>query len=149
MKFFLMRHGEAETFAASDMQRNLTERGRLHVSDHVRHLSPQLSDVDCIIHSPYLRTCQTANIVADILSVTDLIESDQWTPDSSPVIALQSLEELENRCPIVVTHMPIVSRVEALCCDDERFPHPFQCGELTQIIAEWPAAGLGKHRRLV
>lgn len=148
MKFFLMRHGEAEVFAPSDMQRALTEHGRLHISEHIRLLAPQLSDVDCIIHSPYLRACQTAQIVADILSVQDLFESDLWTPDSNPAVALHSLEGVESRCAMVVTHMPIVARVEALCCDDERFPHPFQCGELTQIIADWPAAGLGRHKRL-
>lgn len=148
MKFYLMRHGEAEMFAVSDEARALTSGGVERLREKLMRKMSQLRGIDCIIHSPYLRTVQTAEIVSQFLGVNEFIASENWTPEADPQHALAFLEAFSARTPIIVTHMPIVSRVEALCCGDLRYPQPFQCGELSLIEADWPAAGLGSSRRV-
>jgi phosphohistidine phosphatase len=142
-----MRHGEAEMFAVSDESRALTSGGAEKVRLKLTELKPQLNAIDCIIHSPYLRAAQTAEIVAQCLGIKTLIVSEKWTPEANPSEVLASLETFSNLTPLIVTHMPIVSRVEALCCGEPQYPQPFNCAELSCIDADWPGAGLGSSRR--
>lgn len=144
MKFYLMRHGEAEYSAPSDAERKLTHRGIELLKVRLAAAKAQFNDVSCIIHSPYLRALGTAQVVSESLNVIELISSDLWTPESDAQKALSSLENYTDQVPLVVTHMPVVSYVEALCCDgDFSFPRSFSCGEISAITAEWPAVGLG------
>lgn len=145
MKFFLMRHGEAEHSASSDAKRHLTTNGIKSVRGRVNQYSEDLSEIDLIIHSPYLRTIQTSEIIADSLNLSSaLVESALWTPDSDPLVALESLAHHSQSTPIIVTHMPLISIVEALCCEGViSYPRSFSCAEIAEITADWPAAGLG------
>jgi len=144
VNFFLMRHGEAELFAPSDAARELTVQGKKRLQLRLKCLSDQLKKADCIIHSPYIRAQQTAELVDLELGGVDLFISDCWTPESDVVEALASLEAFADRCPIIVTHMPLIARAEALCCQgSEQYPASFSCGEIAQLQADWPAAGLG------
>ena len=71
MRLFILRHAEAELQAPSDAQRPLTSRGRLQAVAVAKHLMSQCikaSDQLTIFHSPYLRTTETANIVAEFLT---------------------------------------------------------------------------------
>ncbi|WP_415887664.1 phosphohistidine phosphatase SixA [Neptuniibacter sp. QD37_6] len=145
MKFFLMRHGEAEFFAEFDAQRKLTSEGVNRLTSRLEVATPYLEDVDCVIHSPYVRACQTAEIVNQQLGEVEQFISEFWTPESDPATALAFLENFASRCPLVVTHMPLISYVEAICCEgSSNNPAAFSCGEITQLEADWPAAGLGR-----
>lgn len=145
MKFYLMRHGEAEMFAASDKQRALTSQGRIRLQEQITAIRSSLSDVDCILHSPYQRACETAAIVAQALKIDALAVVDGWTPSDDPVTAISTLEGYLQRTPLIVTHMPLVSNVEALLCDgSSSYPRAFNCGEISAIEAEFPAVGLGE-----
>ncbi|WP_415901497.1 phosphohistidine phosphatase SixA [Neptuniibacter sp. QD29_5] len=145
MKFFLMRHGEAEFFAESDAQRKLTPEGVKRLTSRLGAAKPYLENVDCIIHSPYVRACQTAEMVNQQLGGVEQFISELWTPESDPATALAFLENFESRCPLVVTHMPLISYVEVICCEGSSHnPAAFGCGEITQLEADWPAAGLGR-----
>ncbi len=144
MKFYLMRHGEAEFNAPSDAQRKLTDRGVELLTYRLASCQEMLASVNCIVHSPYRRTTETAEIVSKVLNINTLYCSDLWTPDSDPHIALNALERYVDSVPLIVTHMPIVSYVEALCCDgNSQYPQPFGCGEISSIEADWPGTGLG------
>ncbi|WP_286237740.1 phosphohistidine phosphatase SixA [Neptuniibacter halophilus] len=148
MNFYLMRHAEAELFAESDAKRSLTESGRLRLQAKAADLRDALASVDCIVHSPYLRTRQTAEIMADTLGVQVLAESPLWTPEAAPMEAIESLEGYVERTPLVITHMPIVALVEALLIEGgTRYPAGFNCAEIALIEADWPAAGLGVLKR--
>jgi phosphohistidine phosphatase len=148
MKLFLMRHAEAELFAESDAKRTLTEAGRFRLQAKAADLRDALASVDCIIHSPYLRTRQTAEIMADTLGIQTLMELPLWTPDASPQAALESLEGCLEHTPLVVTHMPLVALVEALLTEgDLRYPAGFNCAEIAQLETDWPASGLGVLKR--
>lgn len=145
MNFFLMRHGEAELFASSDVSRELTVQGKRRLQVRLNALSRQLEIADCIIHSPYIRAQQTAELVNLELGGLELFSSKYWTPDSDVAQALTSLEPFSDRCPIIVTHMPLIARAEALCCQGTvQYPAAFSCGEIAQLQADWPAAGLGR-----
>ncbi len=145
MNFYLMRHGQAEAYAASDADRCLTSSGKHELERFLKALSPDLQDVDLILHSPYQRAFETALIVSTVLGVDSVQTLPHWTPEASPSLALASLESFENKTPLVVTHLPLVGYVTALCCQgSEQYPLPFTCGEIVKITADWPAAGLGQ-----
>lgn len=144
MKFYLMRHGEAELSAPSDAQRHLTPQGIASLKRHLDQFKQELNDITCIVHSPYIRTEETAQLAAERLNLSVLSSSGLWTPESSPTKALESLESYTEHVPLIVTHMPIVAYVEALCCEGSvSYPRSFGCGEISSITADWPAAGLG------
>ena len=151
MHCFLMRHGEAEFYAASDQARALTAFGIERAEENLRALQSQLCTIEQIVHSPYLRAQQTATLAAQILGIAEshIHVNELWTPDGNPQIALTSLEAYMDKTTLVVTHMPLISQVEALWIGETAYPAAFACAEISRIAAEWPAAGLGSHRRLV
>ncbi|MGI1670962.1 MAG: phosphohistidine phosphatase SixA [Neptuniibacter sp.] len=148
MKFFLMRHGEAETFAKTDRDRKLTDQGKSMVRERITALRAALSDIDCIVHSPFLRTTQTAEIVATILNIDLVTQSPCWVPNANPLEALTSLESYVDACPLLVSHMPLIASVEALCAGEKNYPINFECTDLSEIHTEWPSVGMGAFKRL-
>ena len=148
MKFYLMRHGEAEIYALSDKARQLTDHGAHQVQERINTLKASLSNIDCVIHSPYVRTTQTAKIAADILNITNVSSSDLWVPNADPLCALESIEAFVENTPLFITHMPLVASVEVICVGENSYPAPFECGEISELVADWPAAGLAKSKRI-
>lgn len=83
MKLWVLRHGEAESHASSDAQRNLTEHGRQEVLHSAAHLIGQ--PISAIIASPYVRAQQTAQLVREALGFAPEIRTVPWlTPDGNP-----------------------------------------------------------------
>lgn len=139
-----MRHGEAELYAVSDKARHLTDRGRLQVRAKAETSKTYLAEVDTILHSPYSRAVETAHIMAEALQIKSLSVLEQWTPDAEPSKAIASLESFAEQNPLIVTHMPLISYVEALLCEASvSSPAGFNCAEVVAIDVEWPAIGLG------
>ena len=71
MRLFVLRHAEAELQAPSDAQRPLSSRGHSQADAVAEHLKSQCVKADdqlTIFHSPYLRTTETASIVATSLA---------------------------------------------------------------------------------
>ncbi len=144
-----MRHGEAEVFAASDLRRELTDRGKQLLRRALNDNKTSLVEVDCIIHSPFIRAIQTAQLAAEALVIKNLQCSELWTPEADPHKALESLEQFtESCCPLIITHMPLVSRVEALCTGNPLYPQPFSCGEISEVTADFPGINLGVSKRV-
>lgn len=131
-------------FAQSDKERVLTERGRLSVLAKAEAVKSKLSSVSHIYHSSFHRAQETAGILAEVLGGKPVSELSGWTPESSPQGALESLDALVESTPLIVTHMPLISYVEALLCQGSiTSPASFNCAEIVEIEAEWPALGLG------
>lgn len=61
---FVLRHADAEPMASSDAARALTEKGRAQASRVGRFMAERGWKPALILHSPYLRTKQTAELVA-------------------------------------------------------------------------------------
>lgn len=117
----LLRHGEAG-WAASDRQRALTARGnddigfactRFHAACGARELAMP----DLILHSPWLRTAQTAGIVASAFSHARVRAEQALQPGGrEPAVdaLVNAVSQPGSDCPdhlLLVSHQPLVSRL--------------------------------------
>ncbi len=144
MMVYLMRHGIAEPFGCKpDPQRSLTAVGRARVQAQFEACQPLLA-VQRIVHSPYLRAQQTAQIGAQVLTGTPLIVDGRLTPDDDPATALAVLEQYADLPTLYVTHNPLIGRLIGLLCEgSSRVVEPMETGMLAAIECNWPAAGMG------
>lgn len=120
MKVFIMRHGEAEAYAASDEERNLTSHGESQSAVIANWLmkTHQVA-FDYVLVSPYVRAQQTWQVIKPILNVVGAkVEiSDEITPygDSDDVVeyvkALGSVDAVNN--VLIVSHLPLVGYLTA------------------------------------
>lgn len=106
MKLFVLRHGNAELFAATDAQRNLTARGKSE-SRTIVAASQALQQVTRIIASPYVRAQQTAAIAAEQLGLS-VLTSDLLVPEARIEDVVEMLETLHDETPLLVSHQPFV-----------------------------------------
>jgi len=86
MKLYFLRHGLANRnqWGGSDEQRPLTEKGRDLMKQEAQALIHLNLILDVIITSPYIRALQTAQIIAEGLSLEDkLIEDERLCPGFS------------------------------------------------------------------
>lgn len=149
MRLLLLRHGEAAFNATSDEQRSLTDNGRLRLQQMLAEHQQLLEGVERIVHSPYLRTCQTAELVSKVYpAVTcSLI---LLTPDSSPKDVVEWLSEQSNKTLMLVTHQPLIGNLISLLCEgDLSSPEPMLPGNLAVMELEFPAVGLGLLQAIV
>lgn len=109
LELFLLRHGEAEARAAHDSQRRLTQQGEAEIGRAAQKLPTQLSG---LIHSPYVRTQQSAQLVLQHSQAEQVISADWITPDAAVSDAIDQLQALEGTW-LLVTHNPFVSYLAA------------------------------------
>ncbi|WP_428033984.1 phosphohistidine phosphatase SixA [Amphritea sp.] len=149
MRLLLLRHGEAGFNAPSDRQRPLTENGRLQLQQMLRLNTDVLAGAQRIVHSPYVRTCQTAELVQQVQPAA-LFSLELLTPESSPQQLLDWLAEQADEVLILVTHQPLVGLLVSLLCEGNLTrPEPMLPGVMAVIELEFPAAGLGRLQRLL
>lgn len=145
MRLLLLRHGEAGYDAPSDELRPLTANGRLRLEAMLQSASGKLQTVGRIIHSPYLRTTQTAELVQSVCPLS-LEISDRLTPEASPAQLLDWLQAQDGEQDLLlVTHQPLIGNLVSLLCEgDLSRPEPMLPGALAIIECDLPAAGLGR-----
>ncbi|MGB0467450.1 MAG: phosphohistidine phosphatase SixA [Pontibacterium sp.] len=144
MNYFFMRHGQASWDAARDADRPLTHQGIVQLKAKLQRNAGRLQAVQHIVHSPYLRAVQSAEVAAEILGISTLIPDARWTPESDVTHALESLESLSFPSVLLVTHNPLVSRLVAVFCEGKQAtPEPFDTATLVRVDADWPASGMG------
>ncbi len=118
MKIYIMRHGEAEHFADSDAQRQLTPRGRKE-SEIVAQACVEAgaAQFDKVLVSPYIRAQQTWQEVASCFQSTSIVTCEDITPYGQSevvadyVCALADVEQLES--VLLVSHLPLVGYLTA------------------------------------
>ncbi|WP_025673647.1 phosphohistidine phosphatase SixA [Salinivibrio socompensis] len=115
MKLIIMRHGEAQAFAASDSERGLTAHGEQQSQQMATWLNQQLEGqtLDKVLVSPYLRAQQTWQACAPLLPIADeVITEEDITPygQSDRIHAyLSAMIEVEKPGVIlVISHLPLV-----------------------------------------
>ena len=145
MQLYIMRHGEASMAAPTDVQRPLTELGRLEaglMGKWFEHLSLNFSQ---ILVSPYLRAQQTLSTVLSemhimqippFVGIDNIETADLITPSANAQDVHDYLDAflLEKPCEtlLMVTHMPLVSfLVESLTIKDQM--PIFQTAAVAQI----------------
>ncbi|MGI5939711.1 MAG: phosphohistidine phosphatase SixA [Thermoleophilia bacterium] len=79
MELYFLRHGAAASrvgWTDDDALRPLTDRGREEVGRMATLLARTAPALDAVLTSPYIRAAQTADIVAEHLSLQDKVTSD-------------------------------------------------------------------------
>ena len=120
MLLTLWRHGEA-AYSRPDSQRPLTERGVQHVRATVgfyRSLCQQrgLGRPIVCTHSPYVRTEQTASLIASELSLSEVLSRELLAPGQTNYVSGDYLSE-ESGHQLVVGHQPYLSQLIEVWCD--------------------------------
>lgn len=152
MKLILVRHGQATAYCADDAGRDLTEFGCVQAQQTAEYIS-QHHTVDLIISSPYNRAEQTAKVILAQLATMQpspkFITLDSITPDDDANVALSNIDRTittmfgdENKCVVVVCHMPIVAHLTGKILDKE--PVSFQLAECRVIDTPTVVAGFGE-----
>lgn len=140
MKLWVLRHGQAESHAPTDAQRNLTAHGREEVLVSAAQLIGQ--PISAIIASPYVRAQQTAQLVREALGFEAEIRTVSWlTPEANPLQVLQQLDSADNL--LLVSHQPLVGSLIGLLQHGHlRDPQPMNTASLAELEGDWPLAGL-------
>lgn len=120
--FYLMRHGEASWNAQADFERPLTDQGKAALVTLVDENRESLEYIKKIVCSPFLRTRQTAQIIAKSIASTQfdglclnahcesvlIVTDHRLTPNSSLLEALDSIEKHWSDNLLVITHQPLI-----------------------------------------
>jgi phosphohistidine phosphatase len=145
VRVFLLRHGDAEFEADSDALRNLSSRGKADVWNVARELASRQDELQTMLVSPYLRARQTAEQVANVVSINSIKESDKLTPEADSSQALALLEQASSDSLLVVSHNPLVSRLLSLLVQGSPQPdHYLDTGQLVCVETEVIAPGCGR-----
>lgn len=116
----LWRHGEAG-WASRDRQRELTAAGTDDIGFGCHHFHDlchgrSLPHPDLVLHSDWMRTSQTADIISSAFTHARLCPSEALRPGSTVSRVEQTLSDLlgAEECPqhlVLVSHQPLVSHV--------------------------------------
>ena len=123
MKIIISRHGDAEPFSPTgmDMDRSLSDLGKQEIRKMANFIKKGSLHVQHIYHSPYLRTKQTAEIYADELGLSEVIETcDELAPGKECMDVIQKLKHYSNSDTfLLVSHNPGVSHFAARLIQDD------------------------------
>lgn len=114
----LMRHGIAESYAASDAERSLTPEGMTQVSAVARALVASGWRPGSVVHSPLKRAVQTAALVmAELPEPVEVVELEEVVNAGQPL--LDMLGHLGLPDPLVVGHLPSIASLtsQLLACE--------------------------------
>lgn len=139
MQLWVMRHGEAG-WHETDRERPLTDAGRDMVARTGRHIAGTRAHPARIWASPYLRTRQTAAILAGILHCP-VDEKPFITPDDDPAVCLDALLACSEPSLLLVSHMPFVGLLSTLLVDGHRQGMPFLTAQA--LLMDMPVAAPG------
>jgi len=140
--FFLMRHGEASWEAPTDFERELTALGREQLLLLVQRHQQVLSPISKIVCSPFLRTRQSAAIIASALVNVDVIIDGQLTPDHSVKDAVSAIEKHGCDNVLFVTHQPLIGNlISYLEQGDQSNPESVLPGSIYRYSMQWPGPG--------
>ncbi len=153
----ILRHGEAEPFSDSDVNRNLTENGLLGSRSAAKALAEFVSAdqrLD-IFYSPFNRTKQTAFTLVKALSCfantpeIACLPSNFLLENSAPQSVVSWLKSLDMTNIMLVSHQPLVSRlaawlVDGVLDDSQNYhQHSFSPGSMMVIEADFIDRGCG------
>ncbi len=124
MNLYIIRHAIAVDEALSDYEldreRPLTDKGRKKMRQIARALRNLGVEFDVILSSPYLRACQTAEILGDVFKMKKMIVmTDHLVPMADPELLIGEINE---NYPVdsiaVVGHEPYLSALIGLLVAD-------------------------------
>jgi len=116
VKFFLMRHAEAEKGEPLDPTRGLTDTGKLQIPIMAKFLKTQTADVGLVMCSDMHRGIDTAEGMAEYLKV-DVLRHPELGPDGKPEkafkIILKQAQKMPDKELLVVSHGKLINLLAA------------------------------------
>lgn len=137
MILYVVRHGEAETRAASDELRELTARGRQSVSELWCQLEAEGVRPAMLAVSPYVRAQQTADEIESYYPSIARQTCGCITPDDDPrrVLAWLSEQPVTDGW-VLVSHMPLVAVLTGMLTGADYGRVPFGTGTVACLDME-------------
>lgn len=113
----LVRHSDAEHYAASDRQRDLTGTGRLRAQHLGALLETRIQKADLALVSDALRARRTLEKIREYLPVAQMqVERSLYTADAPQLIDMAV--ESDARTLLIVGHEPTISETGYFIGDD-------------------------------
>jgi phosphohistidine phosphatase len=113
MKIYLVRHGEAVS-SQSDPQKPLSDQGLAAVRKAASFIKPLEISVEHIWHSGKLRAAQTAEILAESVSVEkDCSAREGLGPNDDVTIIADEIEAYDTNL-MIVGHLPFLAYLVSL-----------------------------------
>lgn len=107
MRLLILRHGDAD-LGGPDQSRQLSAYGREQVRRQALRHCQEISAVEVVVSSPYVRAAQTTEIVAQ----TTAVKSIEWLDDLAPHGSLRCVEAFLQQHQasnvLLVSHLPLV-----------------------------------------
>lgn len=113
VELWLMRHGESvhPEEAGSDYARTLSDRGRRQVTGLAHWLQGRVARPQRILHSPLIRTTQTAELLAAGLQTVDSVTCcDVLAPGMSADALLDYVRQSPQGPIVCIGHQPDIGR---------------------------------------
>ncbi len=113
MRLYLVRHGKA---ASSDVdpQRGLTEQGLREVKKVADFLKPLNISVDYMRHSGKRRAEQTAQVLAEAVTVREEFAAHSFLAPNDDVAPIRDEIETAEQDVMIVGHLPFLPRLASL-----------------------------------
>lgn len=109
---YLVRHGDTVP-EERDPTRPLSEKGRAEVEATAKALLKEKANVEEIWHSTKLRAKQTAEMIAQILGVKNVIEKEGLKPNDPPA-PIAELLKTANKNILIAGHRPFLGELASL-----------------------------------
>jgi phosphohistidine phosphatase len=108
LDLYILRHADAEDGAASDFERELTDKGREQSRRVAAFMKQAGMKPELLLTSPFVRARQTAEIVARECDLREPVVEEEIGAGFAPdcVITTLSSYARENRCLMIVGHNP-------------------------------------------
>ena len=124
MNLYIIRHAiavdEVTSDYASDSERPLTDKGRKKMRQIAKALQYMGVEFDLILSSPYVRACETAEILADVFKrKKEIVFSNHLIPEGNPELLIGEINEKHMVDSLaIVGHEPHLSTLIGLLTTD-------------------------------
>ncbi|NIM57616.1 MAG: phosphohistidine phosphatase SixA [Candidatus Aminicenantes bacterium] len=112
MKLFLIQHGIALP-EEKDPEKSLSPEGKDETQGIAEFLKAKNIEVDAVWHSPKMRAAQTAQIIVNSISCSEIQERDDLNPLDSVEILPKEIESL-NKNLMIIGHLPFLQKLASL-----------------------------------
>lgn len=147
MNLFLLRHGNAESSAATDRDRRLSAEGREELHSVLTRCRHELASVERVLVSPYVRAQQTYEIARQYLPQISAAQQETvgfLKPSGNPRAVIEWAHEAADKSVLLVTHQPLVGTLLDELCGFEPGLYRMGTAALAAIRADVVARGLGE-----
>jgi phosphohistidine phosphatase len=113
MKLYLVQHAKAAP-KQLDPERPLTEEGYSEIRNVAEFIKPLSLKVDYLWHSPKKRTIQTADVLAEVVTISkDRTAREGLGPNDNVIILTAELASTTNDI-MIIGHLPFLSKLTSL-----------------------------------